>query len=97
MSAKKLLLLTLLCLLVVPATTFAQSQIRSIEINSITTDSFPEVDVLVRALDLNGVPISNLGISDFEILEDEESVANPRLAVQEEGCLLYTSPSPRDS
>ncbi len=89
MSAKKLLLLTLLCLLVVPATTFAQSQIRSIEINSITTDSFPEVDVLVRALDLNGVPISNLGISDFEILEDEESVANPRLAVQEEGIGIY--------
>lgn len=80
MSAKLrlfFLALFLLCILALPLN--AQSLVRNVQINEISTENFPEIELLVRATDLNGKSVPDLGISDFTILEEDQSVANPTI------------------
>ena len=80
MSAKLrlfFLALFLLCFLALPLN--AQSLVRSVQINTVSTENFPEIELLVRATDLNGKNVPDLGISDFTILEEDQPVTNPTI------------------
>jgi VWFA-related protein len=59
-------LITLLCLLALPATGDAQAPAATLTISQVDASAYPDIVAVATVLDANGVPISVLGPGDFQ-------------------------------
>lgn len=67
-------LLGMLALLITPMTAFLQGNV-TLTIDEIDDDAFPEIQAYVTVSDANGVPISGLDVTAFEVSEDGTPVS----------------------
>jgi len=67
--AAAILIVALLISFGCPLLTGAQGPV-TVKIDDLNTDSYPDMKVLVTARDANGVPIPDLNVDSFELIED---------------------------